>query len=148
MEWTDELLFAALVRAASRLVGEFDQERLALGGVFRGLDDEIVPRQGRLQHLDAEQLDRVVPGRDDADRAEGGVLNSMLLPEQPDRAAFQSPCLQNASSLSLVPAAGRDQRKKLRGDRLMSGLPELRVGQTNEFLGSLQNQVAKTSGPA
>ena len=130
-----------------RMARQLQQSGLGPRGSFAGLHDHSVPGHHRLHQLNSEQLDRVVPGRDDPNPAVRHPGDPQGLSRQPPRAIPQSAIRENPARPAGVPATRGDRRQDLGRDRLPGRLADLLFREPREFGGVRRNQPAERPRP-
>ena len=114
---------------------------------LRGFDDDLIARDQSLEQLNAQQLHRVVPGRDDRHPAKGCPLlanSDTFLPERPTR---QCARLQEARGVSFVPFAGSQQGEQIAGQPFPWFFGDLARHQAAEFLPCARDGYAEPPDP-
>ena len=135
-------------RTVRRLDRELQQPRLSPRRPLGGLHHHLVAREHRLHQLDAEQLHRVVPGRDHQHAPNRKTMPLRRMPEPEEPAAAHPLGTQQTRAAAQMPVARRDQGQDVRHHRLEARLADLLRRQRAQLRMVHPDRVAKATQPS
>lgn len=113
--------------------GELEETELCLGGLFAGLDDDAVARGEGLDHLDAQELDGIVPSGDDGDGAEGSALFDDACAGEPPGCGPDAARGEECGGALFEPAARREEGEEVAHHGLEARASDFGLGEGGEF---------------
>jgi hypothetical protein len=126
---------------------QFQKSTLRLWRSLAGLHNDLIPRDDRLDDLNAQKLNGIVPRADDADSTQRNPPDQAPLAKKPPWSAREAMISENAARSPRVPTARRDQRHHFRGDGLPRRFSDFGFRQCGKRVEIRRDQFAETTRP-
>ena len=140
-------LIGGHVAEFSGLAREFEQENLRPWRILGRLHRDPVSRDERLQQFNPQELNRIVPCRDDRDVTKGSAADRRLVREREGTAMAQPARSEQRPRPLLDPLARREQRQDVTHQRFERRLVHIPADQFDQFVLPRGERAPKCPGP-